>query len=332
MSLRSQVKRSKALTCLYYVVDDARARRRLKAGDIETDSGRRHATRDIDSSLAYIKRIYEDYLSYAGIEAFDGRVCEIGPGDSFGLALMALGSGAQSVVAIDRFYSRRDLGYQKALYQRIADEHDWHQLFDGDVSEGAIRGLDYRPGCAAEVFFRDAQDCFDFIISRAVLEHLYDPLAALDDMSKRLEEGGMLVHRVDLRDHGMFENHHPLTFLTVSDGLYKLMTRSSGRPNRVLVHEYRQWLDRSSLDGEILVTRLAGVPEEIEPVRWAHLSDDLRARAIDRVREVRPRLARRFAALPDEVLAVSGFVLVARNGQSRRPADRSAVNSNRLEA
>jgi hypothetical protein len=309
---RDLVKSSKALTCLYYVVDDIRAGRRLRRGDIATDSGRRHASQRVDESLAYIRRVYSDYLSYARIDRMAGRVCEIGPGDNFGVALMALGCGAREVVAIDRFYSRRDEDYQSHLYERLVRETGWRHLFDGPITEKSIRGLDYRPGEPAETFFRDQHGSFDFIVSRAVLEHLYDPLGALDDMERSLAPGGTLIHRVDLRDHGMFANLHPLTFLTVGDHLYRRMTRNAGRPNRVLQHRYRDWLAQSSLDGEILVTRLAGVAQEVGPAPWDALCQRNRDSAVECVRKVRGDLASEFAALSDECLAVSGLVLVAR--------------------
>lgn len=329
MSLRSLVRRNKALSCIYYVVDDMRAERRLRRGDISTDSGRRHASQQIEASIAYIRRIYSDYLSYGGISAFSGRVCEIGPGDNFGLALMALGHGAKNVVAIDRFYSRRDADYQKRLYAQIVEDHHWSHLFDGEIAEETIRGLDYRPGQAAETFFRGANG-FDFVISRAVLEHLYDPVGALDDMERSLNPNGMLIHRVDLRDHGMFDGHPPLTFLTVGDGLYRRMTQNSGRPNRVLLPEYRKWLDRSGMDGDIVITRLVGVEREIDPVPWSALDDTLRRKAIEAVNQSRPNLTPRFASLPDEDLAVAGIVLVAR--ASRGTAASGSSRPNEMES
>ena len=53
-----------------------------------------------------------------------------------------------------------------------------------------------------------------------MLEHLYDPLAALDGMAASLAPGGTLNPPwIDFRDHGMFAGHHPLTYLTIPDVL-----------------------------------------------------------------------------------------------------------------
>lgn len=311
MSLRALIKRSVALTCAYYAFDDWRARRRLAGGDLETRSGSRHATLDLDSSLAYIDRVYRDYLAYGAIQHFEGTVAEIGPGDNFGVALRILGDGAEAVHAIDRWVSRRDPEAQRRIYEAMSERWALGRLFDGAPAEDTIRGLVYRAGQPAETFFRTSGQRFDAIISRAVLEHLYDPLGALDDMAAALRPGGIMIHRIDLRDHGMFASHHPLTFLTIGEPLYGRMTRGAGRPNRVLMPAYRAWLARSGLEGTLRVSRLAGVVDEVSPASWEQLDESLRQRALDCVGAVRGRLAKRFKAMADEDLAVSGCVLVA---------------------
>ena len=315
MSLGSLAKRaarrSVALTCAWYLADDWRARRRLAAGDLATRSGARHAALDVEASLAYIERLHGDYLAYGGRERFAGTVAEIGPGDNFGVALLLLGGGADAVHAIDRYRPRRDAAAQARIYQALAGRHDLAACFDGPPSERAIRGLTYHPGRAAESFFRETEITFDAVLSRAVLEHLYDPLAALDDMAARLNPGGIMVHRIDLRDHGMFAGRHPLTFLTVPDGIYRAMTRGAGRPNRVLLPAWRDWLDRSGLTGALRVTRLAGVAEEVAPATWDDLDRALRDQALATVAQIRPRLADSLRAFDDRDLAVSGCLLVA---------------------
>lgn len=312
MSLRALIKRNVALTCAYYLFDDWRARRRLAAGALETDSGARHAELDIESSLAYVDRVYGDYLAYGGLERFSGTVAEIGPGDSFAVALRILGGGADHVHTIDRWISWRDAETQRRIYGALAERHDLGYLFDGAPAETSIRGLTNHAGEPAETFFRESDLRFDAILSRAVMEHLYDPLKALDDMARRLAPGGVMIHRIDLRDHGMFSGHHPLTLLTLSDNMHRRITRGTGRPNRVLLPKYRDWLSRSGLRGGITVSRLVGVAEEQVPATWEALDDSSKARALNCVRTIRPHLAKRFKAMRDEDLAIAGLVLVAR--------------------
>ncbi len=311
MSIAGLVKRSIALTCAWYLLDDWRARRRLAAGRLETTSGARHAALDLAASLAYIDRVHADYLAYAGIDRFTGTVAEIGPGDNFGVALLFLAGGAEAVHTIDRYRPRRDAVAQAAIYGALAQRHGLAHLFDGPPGEETIRGVVAHAGEPAETYFRNRELAYDAIVSRAVLEHLYDPLGALDDMTGALNPGGRLVHRIDLRDHGMFAGHHPLTFLTPGNRLYGRMTRGAGRPNRVLAPGYRDWLAGSGLKGEIRVTRLAGVAGEFEPVTWDAIAPASREAALATVRRIRPKLAPSLRSVADEDLAISGILLTA---------------------
>ena len=321
MNLRKLVKRSVALTCLYYLADDLGARRRLARGRLATRSGTRHGALSLDDSLAYIDRVYDDYLAYGGLEGFSGRVAEIGPGDNFGVALRMLGAGAEHVHTIDRYRVHRDDARQARICRAFAQRHGLGELLtDGGTGAFKIRGLVAHEGAPAETFFRSSGLRFDYIVSRAVLEHLYDPLAALDDMAAALAPGGSLIHRIDFRDHGMFAGHHPLTFLTIPDTLYRAMTRGSGRPNRLLLPEWRDWLERSPLAGSLRITRLVGVEGEMAPAEWDDIDPAARRTALATVRAIRPRLAPNLTPFTDRDLAVSGCVLVA-----KRPASETGT-------
>ena len=325
VSATDLVKRSIFLTCLYYRLDDWRARRRLARDDLATRSGTRHATLSLNESIEYIDRVFRDYLEYGGLTRFHGRVAEIGPGDNFGVALRMLGDGATEVHTIDRYRPRYDDSRQHRIHRALAARHGLNRLLADTGSEGpAIRGLTTHWGTSAENFFRGSDAKFDHIVSRAVLEHLYDPLGALDDMAASLAPGGTLIHRIDLRDHGMFRGHHPLTFLTIPDARYRAMTRGAGRPNRVLLPAWRDWLDRSPLTGSLRITRLAGVDGEIAPAEWNDIDPAMRRAALDTVRAIRPRLAPSLAQFTDRDLAVSGCVLVA--GRPAQGSPTSALN------
>ena len=313
MNLRRQVKRSIALTCLYYLAEDWRTRSRLARSKVATRSGTRHAMLSLGESLNYIERVYSDYLAYGGLEGFSGRIAEIGPGDSFGVALLMLGSGATQVHTIDRFRLDRDETQQAAICRALAKRHGLGALLIDKRTEATkIQGLVVHEGTPAENFFRSSGLRFDCIVSRAVLEHLYDPLSALDDMAAALAPGGLLIHRIDFRDHGMFAGHHPLTFLTIRDGLYGAMTRGAGRPNRLLLPVWRDWLYRSGLTGSLRITRLVGVEGEIDPATWDDLDPAVRRTALAFVHAIRPRVTSSLAGFSDEDLAVSGCVLVAK--------------------
>jgi SAM-dependent methyltransferase len=308
--LKNMVRENIAFSCLYYLVSDMTAGIRLKRGNSSTESGSRHSDLQVHQSLSYIENTYTDYLKYANIDRFSGRVAEVGPGDNFGVALMCLANGASEYHAIDRFHSNRDPAQQKLIYQALVDKLGCRNLFDTSIDETMIRNFSYHVGQPAETFFQASATSFDAIVSRAVLEHLYDPVKALDSMYASLNPGGLLVHRIDLRDHGLFPAHNPLTFLTMPNFLYSRMVRNTGRPNRVRISAYRAWLQGLKTDYSLKVTRLAGVNQEIDPTEWGDVADSLKIQALDHVTRIRPFLASTFMGLDDADLACTGCVLV----------------------
>jgi SAM-dependent methyltransferase len=321
--LRRLIKNRFVLAVLYYVQDDALCRARLARGDISTNSGMTHEHGDIERSIDYIEEVFRDYRFYGGIDRFYGRVAELGPGDSCGVGLLFLADGCESVDLADRFYSQRDPEYHAEVYRVLGGRHP--ELRSRHVSPGIweeqnFRGLRRHLGAsaAAETFFETRRG-YDFIVSRAVLEHVYDPLLALEKMADALNPGGMLLHKVDLRDHEMFSReHHELKFLEVPDWVYPYMTRASGRPNRILVNRYRQALQCLDLDFELLVTRLAGVGEITPHLVYSNIDSMLRKQSLDYIRSVRCRFARSLRDVADEDLSVAGFFLVARRRKQSR--------------
>jgi len=315
--IREFVKKRFWLRCAYYVADNARTRLRGATGDIETDSGTAHVGRSIDSSLAYIEEVFGDYKRYAGVDRFSGDVAEIGPGDNCGVGLMCLADGSTSVDLVDRFYSKRDAAQHAAIYRALFARYpDRFARFDGcDLNdETTFPGLKryYGERAAAETFF-DAPDRYSFIVSRAVLEHVYDPPLAIDRMARALKRGGLLLHKVDFRDHGMFSDRmHELKFFEVPDVVYPRMTRDTGRPNRVLIDTYRRVLTQHLPDHQLLVTHLAGVGDVVPHLPYDRIDPGLRQKAIDYVRSVRSKFAKSLRALSDEDLSISGIFLVAR--------------------
>ena len=214
--------------------------------------------------------------------------------------------------SIDRWISKRNDDTQQEIYSALSERYDLNSFFLGQPSEQNIQNFTYHPGKPAEVFFNETKTRFNAIISRAVMEHLYDPITALDCMSQSLKTGGVMIHRVDLRDHGMFSNHHPLTLLTFSDTLYKNMTRGSGRPNRVPISNYRKWLQRTDVSGSLKITRLVGNTRDFSPTEWSDLDSKSKLDALACIRKIKYKLSKNFRYLPDEDLAVAGFVIVVK--------------------
>jgi SAM-dependent methyltransferase len=298
------------------------ARRRARRGELASISGGTHRDVSLDVSLAYIEQVYEDYVDYGGLREEDvvgTRVLEVGTGDNFGVAIRFLAAGAAEVSCLDRFVTRRDEIQQRGLNaalvtrlsaverERVADVI----ASDGSLAEDTPR-LRVQEGVPIEAAERLlGAERFDLIVSRAVLEHVMSVEASLTVMDRMLVPGGLMLHKVDLRDHGMFTagGMHPMTFLTVSPTVYRWMTSHTGAPNRKRVCDYRTTLRGLGYDVQLLVTHVLGVEEELVPHR-AELRHADASRQL--VRTIRPSLAAPFATLTEEDLLVEGVFIIAR--------------------
>ena len=312
---KARLRHNVALTCLAYVLHDGWVGWRLRRGWHDTESGTASAGVPVAGAVGYLESVHRGYQAYAAPTVLSGVVAEIGPGDTHGGGLLFRADGARAYHGIDRYRPCRDAAHQTAVHQALADKLGRRDLLDAN-SETGIDGVYYHHGLAAEEFFRQSGLGFDAILSWAVLEHLYDPIGALDDMLAALHPGGVMVHVVDLRDHGLFAGRHPLTFLTIADWIYRRMARNSGRPNRVRHADYAAWLANSGAAGQVLVTALVANGDENQcsiPATPLHEAPSgPLAEAIGLVRSLPGRLASRFRALPEADLAVAGLVLVVR--------------------
>lgn len=322
--LREFVAHSPWLRAAWLVMTDVRQGYRMRAGNIETDSGATHAEFSLNQSLDYIEGVFADYKRYGGLDRFHGSVAEIGPGDNAGVALLMRRDGCQRVDLVDRYFSRRDPEKQRLIYEALSTRHQLDALkSEAFWSDQALIGVSAKVGHAAELFFetlaRSGEGAYDFIVSRAVMEHLYDPLGTLESMTLCLEPGGQMIHLVDLRDHGLFSPAlHELTFLRFPRSFYRLMTHHSGRPNRILLHDYRKTLDRLRekypITYRVYITHLVGVGElkphldsaDILPATWRKAEE-----AVDKCRS---QISREFREVSSRDLAVAGLFIVVQAG------------------
>ncbi len=329
--LKAIAKRSKWLVVAVSIAKDQWARWAARRGPAPSTSGATHESLPVDQSLAYINAVFGDYLRYGGLRCSDlraRRVLELGPGDNYGVALHFLACGAARVTLVDRFATRRDQAHQARIYRALLaslDESRRTSIGDAIRLDGGItfdrRRLQAMEGVAIEELEENFEPgTFDLVVSRAVLEHVADPDRAMAAMDQMLAPGGLMLHKVDFRDHGMFSTSgaHPLTFLTVPDSLYRLMSRNSGRPNRHLMDWYRAKLASLEYEARLLVTRLVGMGGEVQPhAEGISLDSPDGRRTLDLVRSIRPDLQPSFRELDDVDLAVAGIFIVARKRASR---------------
>ena len=318
--VKKLARRSKTAIIIYKVFDNRRLKKRVASGDIETTHGSTHLNQSVAGSLDYIEKQFANYVNYAGLTSLNGkRILELGPGDNLGVALKFLAVGAAKVVCLDRFYSKRNAAHERQIYQALRESLGADERSRFDDALNLAGEVQFNPdklqsvyGASLEEFAAKlADEKFDLIISCAVLEEIYDPDPVFAAMDKLLAAGGNLVHVIDLGDYGMFRNQgmHPLTFLTISERVYKRMASDSGLPNRKRLGYYVEKMKELGYESKFFVTSVLPEgrlepPAEYAPGRFKHDSN--------LVADIRPKLANDFRMLDDEELLIDGVLLVAR--------------------
>ena len=327
-TLKNIARRSKLMIIGYKIYENWDTRRRFRSGDHESLLGATHSKLNLKESLDYINAQFNDYLAYSGLSErmLRGlRVLEIGFGDNVGVALKFLAAGAAHVACLDKFYAARNAKQQREIYTNLRATLNEPQksLFDRaiDLSAGircnpeslkCLYGVD-----AEELRTLFARESFDLIISRAVMQDLFEPAAALEAMDGVLAPGGLMLHKIDLSDQGMFRDNgmHPLTFLTIPDSVYRLMASHSGMSNRKLYGYYRDEISRLGYAARFFPTSLIGHPGNRDQFYLSE-SVDLESSgariALSLIDEIRSRLAPEFRQLQDEELMVDGIFIAAR--------------------
>lgn len=197
------------------------------------------------SSAEYCYCIWLRHLVLAragGMPAFPRVVAELGPGDSIGVGLAALLSGAQRYVALDAlahadpagnlrvfdqlvelFRGRapipgRDVFPEMALdlpdtafpLDLIGEQRLRMALAEDRIAwlreivagRAAPAVLDYRAPWGRVSETDEAS--IDFLLSNAVMEHVTDLADAYRAMSRWLRPGGIASNQIDFRSHGLF--------------------------------------------------------------------------------------------------------------------------------
>jgi len=325
VALKKLARQSKTLIIVHRIFDNWRRRRAFKAGNTVTAYGSTHESWSLEQSISYIDRVFREYLEFAGLgpEALRGkRVLEVGPGDNFGVALKFLASGAAKVVALDKFYSERNVEQQTRIYQELKKQLTAEQtrMFDECITLGEnieLNGerLNYIYGFGIEEADEILEpESFDFIVSRAVMHNVYNIERGFEAMDGLLASGGYMLHKIDLSDENMFSSRgmHPLTFLTIPERIYFWMASDSGKPNRKLIGDYRDQLVKRGYDTKILISTVLGAGALVPHKEQIEHGVDYGNQTLSLINEIRPQLAAPFRDRSDVELATSGIFLIAR--------------------
>jgi SAM-dependent methyltransferase len=255
-----------------------------------------------DAVAEYFLRCFGDYFDKLevpdpDIERFlaGKRLVEYGPGDIPGVALLMYAAGAEHVACVDRFPMFRPSAFAAEVIRILVASLPPHRRLRAQraLNDAVDPAQGLRAGCVEYLVTRDGLSGLhsevDLVYSRAVLEHVNDIAGTFDDMSSSLRAGGIAIHLVDLKSHGL-HSQSALDFLAWPSWMWWLMYSAKGVPNRWRIDRYRAEANRVGL----AITRL------IETDRYE--ASELSA--------VRPALAREFAHLSDAELAVKGFWMI----------------------
>lgn len=252
----------------------------------------------------YFETCFEEYFEQLGVSKPERtnylhgkRILEYGPGDVPGVAMLMVAHGAKQVLCVDRFplvrMSPKNVQIVKLMLERMPQElrERAEACFRqaGQLQSGFDPWfIDYlvRPSGLSGL-----ENEMDLVFSRAVLEHVNDLPATFCDMYAALKPGGIAIHLVDLKSHGLHRKN-PLDFLCWPAWLWSLMYSEKGVPNRLRVNAYRDAVAQSGLEILALKSTLLASPDD--------------------VRAVRPELAAPFKDLSEEDLSWLGFWLVCR--------------------
>lgn len=320
------MKNSKWLIILYNIYTNLKSRWYTYTGIHKTTSGSILKKKNIRESIEYVNSVYKDYIKYGKLKSNDLRekvILEIGPGDNFGVALNFLMNGASKVICIDKFYSSRlkddefkfYLNFRKELSESKKLIFDKLLELDSHIKLNQKK-LEYHFGIGIEDALKLLKpNSIDIVVSRSVLEHIHYIDAAMHTINKILLPGGLMIHKVDLREHRMFSSKpfHPLEFLTIPKPLYNLMTKYSGKPNRKLMDYYFYKMIDLGYNFKILITSIIGNENEVEKyIELSSFNYKLNNKANNLVEEIRSSLCREFRTMSKKNLMVSGIFLIAK--------------------
>jgi SAM-dependent methyltransferase len=324
---RRAARKSKIAIVAFKICDNWRIKRQLSRGRVETSHGSTHLSLATAESLSYINSQFEDYMSYAGLTEADlqGKtLLELGCGDNVGLALRFIAAGVARAICVDKFYSRRDPVQQREIYLALRNSLTPEQQRRCDEAISLEDGIQLQPHRLQLLYGTSLAQAassldsipkqFDFVVSRAVLEEIWDLDSVFQEMDLVLAPGGYTLHKIDLSDYGMFSGAgmNPLTFLTIPDSVYRLMASDSGIPNRRLIGYYRSKMRALGYEARFFITAVGGKGELIPHKEALVLGEDYTESDLAMIERLRPRLTKTYRELSAESLLVSGIFLVGR--------------------
>jgi len=313
------------------MASSTRNRLKFRLGRIDSFSGSTTHRISVAEAARYQNQIYEDYVQYGELtpdKIRNSTVVELGPGDNIGALLRFIAAGASRVFGADHFYSTHDIEHERAIYLEVRSGLSQEERRRFDEAVQLEPRLEFNSDRVKYVYGKGAQDIdevvepgsIDLVVSRGVLQEVYEIDRAFRAMDRILKPGGTMVHKIDLRDYGMFSSlgFHPREFLTVPGWAYHWMAFNTDKPSRRMLNYYREKMARMNYEAEFYITGVVSNPyQAVQPEIIPHKKSlekgvdyfDAHQRLID---EIRPRLQPQFRGLNDQELLAAATMMVGR--------------------
>ncbi len=188
-------------------------------------------------------------------------VCEIGAGDYLTSGLAMLAAGASRYAVIDRFPGDYQSTIAKKWYLGI--EENWSHTYPEKIWADDLKAVDFPENywnrlelIGEGIETADTGSKFDIICSFQVGEHITD-IDAFAEMHRRMlkKPDGVALHRIDFGPHDIWNFYKdPLTFLRITDWLWKLTGSNRGQCNRFRHDEFVAAFERADLVVDVVFT------------------------------------------------------------------------------
>ncbi len=297
---------------------------KFSLGKVNHIAGNRFIDSTEKEVLITLKKVYSDYKKFGNLDKNsikEKKILEIGPGDSFGVALQFLFDGAKEVVCFDKFYANRNEKLLKSVYKKIISEQKkyvFSSLFDKNLHPKPPIKYDYGKGIEDVNLKNNTnfyKEKFDLIISNQVLQEIYNPKLAFDKMIELLAIGGKMVHHIDFEPYNYFRAHSKAAydFLTYNEFIYKWMVNKRGMSNRKRISEYIKILDaHTNISYKFLVysSFLNLKPLEKGVVEYPNFTDETKSFYQNIVDEQKKGFRNKYKKLPIEDFIVGNAYLI----------------------
>lgn len=178
---------------------------------------------------------YEGAANKAGRTLKGARVCILGYGGGFAVALHMLEFGVAHVVLQDPFAAPRRYRNQNLDPEKM--QHFFESTDSGWEPKAEFVTVTKEP---MEEYAQTNPDTCDFVVSSSVLEHVSSLSTVVPACAKLTREGGLNIHIVDLRDHYF---KYPFEMLCYSEQTWQDWLNASNNLNRWRLPQYQELFD-----------------------------------------------------------------------------------------